>query len=132
VYDTAVQRGGWSCSTVYCSWGYTARLGGPPREVLYTVALRAVHCGVGWQQLYDGGRVLIIRPCASALKSLKGEAHAHRAVAPLLVRVDYSIQLDVRPARVQHPATTPHPPRAQPHRADIDHSTAPPQLSHSS
>jgi hypothetical protein len=24
----------------YCSWGYTARLGGPPREALYTVALR--------------------------------------------------------------------------------------------
>jgi hypothetical protein len=23
----------------YCSWGYTARLGGPPREALYTVAL---------------------------------------------------------------------------------------------
>jgi hypothetical protein len=24
----------------YYSWGYTARLGGPPREALYTVALR--------------------------------------------------------------------------------------------
>jgi hypothetical protein len=27
----------------YCSWGCTARLGGPPREVLYTVALRGGH-----------------------------------------------------------------------------------------
>jgi hypothetical protein len=26
----------------YSSWGCTARLGGPPREVLYTVALRGV------------------------------------------------------------------------------------------
>jgi hypothetical protein len=26
----------------YCSWGYTERLGGPPREALYTVALRGV------------------------------------------------------------------------------------------
>jgi hypothetical protein len=26
----------------YCSWGNTARLGGPPREALYTVALRGV------------------------------------------------------------------------------------------
>ena len=26
----------------YCSWGYTARLGGPPREALYTVELRGV------------------------------------------------------------------------------------------
>ena len=26
----------------YCSWGYTARLGGPPREALYTVALWGV------------------------------------------------------------------------------------------
>jgi hypothetical protein len=26
----------------YCSCGYTARLGGPPREALYTVALRGV------------------------------------------------------------------------------------------
>jgi hypothetical protein len=26
----------------YCSWGYTARLGGPLREALYTVALRGV------------------------------------------------------------------------------------------
>jgi hypothetical protein len=25
----------------YCSWGYMARLGGPPREALYTVALRS-------------------------------------------------------------------------------------------
>jgi hypothetical protein len=31
------------CGTsLYCSWGYTARLGGPPREALYTVALRGV------------------------------------------------------------------------------------------
>jgi hypothetical protein len=37
VYDTELQRGGWSCS-----WGNTARLGGPPREALYTVALRGV------------------------------------------------------------------------------------------
>jgi hypothetical protein len=26
----------------YCSWGYTARLGGSPHEALYTVALRGV------------------------------------------------------------------------------------------
>jgi hypothetical protein len=27
----------------YCSWGYTAKLGGPPREALYTGALQDVH-----------------------------------------------------------------------------------------
>jgi hypothetical protein len=30
----------------YCSWGYTARLGGPPHELLYTVALRVVRGGM--------------------------------------------------------------------------------------
>jgi hypothetical protein len=42
VYDAAVQRGGWSRSTVVLQLRYTARLGGPPREALYTVALRDV------------------------------------------------------------------------------------------
>jgi hypothetical protein len=42
-----VRHGGvawWLCHAAlwYCSWGYTARLGGPPREALYTVALRGV------------------------------------------------------------------------------------------
>ena len=30
----------------YCSWGYMARRGGPPREALYTVALRPVTYGL--------------------------------------------------------------------------------------
>jgi hypothetical protein len=43
VYDTAVRVGAAGHAALwYCSWGYTARLGGPPREALYTVALRGV------------------------------------------------------------------------------------------
>ena len=34
--------GGCLPSPWYCSWGNTARLGGPLREALYTVALRGV------------------------------------------------------------------------------------------
>jgi hypothetical protein len=40
--DTVVQRGGWSCSTVVFQLRLQGGLGGPPREALYTVALRGV------------------------------------------------------------------------------------------
>jgi hypothetical protein len=96
VYDTVVQRGGGHAALWYCSWGYTARLGGPPREALSTVALRGVHPHDGWGHTLSRRVLTCGRGASRALSPPSGKC---------LCTDDFKVKYSSQYTRVKPPKT---------------------------